>query len=292
MHRSFETEGHVAVVVECEAGAVDIACQAVSVTEVTLEADSPGGIDLIEGAVVACSASADGHLLSVRIPPQHLRGRQRHGEVQVRIVLPLGTDVDVTTASAPIQVHGLVGRATFKTASGSIVGDDAAGSVRAKSASGSIALGSVEGEVSAQSASGDVRIGVAARRAVLSTISGTIEVAAATADVEAKTTSGRIDLGALHADVAASTVSGNIRVASQHRGRVQIRTVSGDVTVGIAEKVSLRVDVDSISGRIRSEIPIGDALPGEGAVPMVSVVARTVSGDVTLERTGVPALHE
>jgi DUF4097 and DUF4098 domain-containing protein YvlB len=270
-------------VVECEAGAVDIACQAVSVTEVTLEADSPGGIDLIEGAVVACSASTDGHLLSVRIPPQHLRGRQRHGEVQVRIVVPLGTDVDVTTASAPIQVHGLVGRATFKTASGSIVGDDAAGSIRAKSASGSIALGSVEG---------DVRIGAASRRAVLSTISGAIEVAAAAADLEAKTTSGRIDLGALHADAGASTVSGNIRVASQHGGRLQIRTVSGDVSVGIAEKVTLRVDVDSVSGRIRSEIPIGDALARREAVPMVSVVARTVSGDVTLERAAVPALHE
>jgi|HubBroStandDraft_1064217.scaffolds.fasta_scaffold71293_2 hypothetical protein len=292
MHRSFETPGHVAAVVECEAGAVDIACQAVDVTEVTLAAESPGGNDLIERSVVVCSPSADGHLLSVRIPHQHLWGRQREGEVQVRIVVPLGTDVDVSTASAPIRVHGLLGRATFKTASASVEADDAAGSVRAKSASGNIALGAVEGEVRAQSASGDVRIGAAGRRAVLTTISGTVELAAAAADLEVKTTSGRIDLGALHGDATVGTVSGNIRVGSQHRGRVQVRTVSGDVIVGIAEGITLRVDVDSISGRVRSEIPIGDAPPGEDAPPTVGVVVRTVSGDVALERAVVPALQE
>jgi DUF4097 and DUF4098 domain-containing protein YvlB len=292
MHRSFETPGHVAAVVECEAGLVDIACRAVSVTEVTLEAESPGGIELIEGSVVVCSPSVDGHLLSVRIPHQHLRGRQRHGEVQVRIVVPLGADVDVSTASAPIRVHGLVGRATFKTASGSVEGDDAAGSVRAESASGNIALGAVEGEVRAQSASGDVRIGTAARRAVLTTISGTVELAGAAADLEVRTTSGRIDLGALHGDATVGTVSGDIRVGSQNRGRIQMRTVSGDVSVGIAEGVTLRVDVDSISGRVRSEIPISDTLPGEDASPTVSLVVRTVSGDVTLDRAGAPALHE
>ena len=292
MHRSFETEGHVAAVVECEAGAVDIACQAVGVTEVSLDAESPGGNDLIERSVVVCSPSADGHLLTVRVPHQPLRSRLRDGEVRVRIVVPLGTDVDVTTASAPIRVRGLVGRATFKSASGSVEGDDAAGAVRAKSASGNIALGAVEGEVRAESASGDVRIGAAGRRAVITTISGTVELSAAAADLEVKTTSGRIGLGALHGNATVGTVSGNIRVDSQHRGRIQMRTVSGDVSVGIAEGVTLRVDVDSVSGRVRSEIPISDAPGGEEPSPTVSVAVRTVSGDVTLERAPVPALHE
>jgi hypothetical protein len=292
MQRTFATPGHVVAVVENAAGAVDIACQAVTTTEVILDASSPAGLERIEQAVVECTPSADDQLVSVRVPYQHGRARFRRCDVRVRIVVPLRSDVDVSTASAPIAVRGLTGHATFKTASGAIVADDAEGIVRAKSASGDIALGSIDGEVRAQSVAGDVHVTRATRRLSVSTISGRIEVDAADDELEARTTSGRIVLGALRGDASATTVSGGVTIAALRRGRLQIRTVSGDVTVGIAEKVTLRVDVDSVSGRVRSEIPITDQPSADEAAPIVSVAGRTVSGDVTLQRAAEPALAE
>jgi hypothetical protein len=65
---------------------------------------------------------------------------------------------------------------------------------------------------------------------------------------------------------------------------MRIRAVSGDVSVGIAKGVNLTVDAESMSGTVRSEIPLGDAPLSNDGAPSAVVTARSVSGDVLIER--------
>jgi len=287
MHRTFETPGHVRVVVENEVGRVEITCRETTVTEVTLEPMSTAALGLVDRALVEWSSSGDGHLVAVRVPRRHRKGFNRHGGVLVRVVMPLEGDVDVSTATADIALFGRVGRATVKTATGSVVGEDAAGSVHARSASGNVTFGAVAGDVRVQSVSGEVRLG-AADHVVATTTSGDIEIEAARrADV--RSTSGDVVVGALNGDGTVATVSGTVAVSSRGPGRVRLRSVSGALSVGIAEGLSLQVDVRAVSGFVRSEIPISDVRPDPSRGPDLDLEARTVSGDVSLERVTVGA---
>jgi len=281
MHRKFETPGHVTVVVENEVGRVDITCRETTVTEVTLEPVSTAPPGLIDQALVEWSPSGDGHIVSVRVPRRHRKGFKRHGGVLVRVVMPLEGDVDVSTATADIALLGRVGRATLKTASGSIVGEDAAGSVRVRSASGNVTFGDVAGEARIQSVSGQVRLGTAKDDVVAATTSGDIEIEGAErADV--RSTSGDVVIRSLGGDGTVSTVSGRVAVSARGPGRLRLRSVSGAVSVGIAEGLSLQVDVRAVSGFVRSDIPIGDVRPDPSRAPDLDLEARTVSGDVSL----------
>ncbi len=266
MHEVFETPGPVTVVVENEVGVVDVECVETTLTEVTLEADTPAAQDLIEMARVSCTPGDNGRMVSVLIPRRRF---VLSDGVSVRVRAPFGATLRVATASAEIRVRGRSGRAFLKTASGPIVVEEAAGDVRAQTASGTITLGSILGEVRAQTASGDISV-----------------QSAGPADLQS--VSGDVRLGQLGRDGTTSTVSGRIEIARCGGGRLRAKSVSGAVTLGIAPGVSLRVDADSFSGQVRSEIPIGEEGPA-GGDPDLVVAVQTVSGNVTLQRAAEPA---
>jgi hypothetical protein len=272
MERTFETPGHVEVVVENEVGSVDIDCRDTERTDLSLEAQSEGGRQRIEEAIIECTPTARGHVLSIRFPHQTGWWLRRHDGVTVRIGVPSGADLQVSAASAPIRVRGSAGRAELRTASGEVTMEDAAGNVQASTASGSIALGEIGGQVRAKTASGDIEVGSAA-------------------GADLRGVSGDVRIGALHGDGSLRTVSGSVRIAVCDRGRVDISSVSGDISVGVADGTTVQIDAQTAGGTVRSEIPLGDEPPRRGAGPDVVISARTVSGAVVLERAGRPALQ-
>ena len=94
---------------------------------------------------------------------------------------------------------------------------------------------------------------------MFATASGDLEVGAAGNRVEVKGTSGSVRLGELSHGARIMNVSGDVRVLSVDRGTLHVRSVSGDVSVGVAEGVDLHVDVETMSGAVNSEIPLDDA---------------------------------
>ncbi|MGH8996576.1 MAG: DUF4097 family beta strand repeat-containing protein, partial [Acidimicrobiales bacterium] len=142
----------------------------------------------------------------------------------------------------------------------------------ASTASGSVVIGEVGGHVRAKTASGDIEVGSAA-------------------GADLRGVSGDVRLGALHGDASMRTVSGSVRVAACDRGRVEISSVSGDISVGVADGTTVQLDAQTAGGTVRSEIPLEDEPPRGGAGPDVVISARTVSGAVVLERAGRPALQ-
>ena len=285
MERIFETPGPVRLHVHNEVGLVAVTAARTEETVVRLEAHTPGAEELVERATVECRTTGSRHTVVVKVPKQGVGGHfLRRNAVTVRVDLPEGSDVTVVAGSADIEVTGPIGAADFATSSGDVAADDVAASLTARSASGDITVGAVGGDLKVQTASGDLRCSSVAGRAVFTTASGDIEVGAAAGRVEVKATSGDVRLGELAHGARVTNVSGDVRVLAIDEGKLHVRSVSGSVSVGVARGVDLHVDVETMSGQVRSEIPLEDtpATPRQDALVELSV--RSVSGNVEIER--------
>jgi DUF4097 and DUF4098 domain-containing protein YvlB len=283
MEKTFETPGDVRLYVENEVGHVDISTGVTEATRVSLEPDTPGAEELISRATVECRTLGHRHIVVVKVPRQGMRFLRRNG-VTIRVDLPQGSDVNVMAGSADVDINGPVGTAELASSSGDISADDVAGDFQSKTGSGDITVGSVGGDLKVHTASGDLRCSSVAGRSVFATASGDLEVGAAASQVDVKATSGDVRLGDLSHGARVQNVSGDVRVLALGEGTLLVRSVSGSVSVGIARGVELHVDVETMSGEVRSDIPLGDS-PGPGrAGSRVDVSVRSVSGDVEIER--------
>jgi DUF4097 and DUF4098 domain-containing protein YvlB len=283
MEKTFETPGDVRLYVENEVGHIGITTGMTETTQIFLEPDTPGAEELIARATVECRTTGGRHIVVVKVPRQGMRFMRRNG-VSVRVDLPQYSDVNVMAGSADVDVSGPIGTAELATSSGDISTDDVAGDFRSKTASGDITVGSVGGDLKVHTASGDLRCSSVAGSAVFATASGDLEVGAAGNQVDVKATSGYVRLGDLAHGARVQNVSGDVRVLALGEGTLHVRSVSGSVSVGIAKDVDLHVDVETMSGEVRSDIPLGDS-PGPGrAGNRVDVSVRSVSGDVEIER--------
>ena len=106
-----------------------------------------------------------------------------------------------------------------------------------------------------------VQVGVVSATAVLSAISARASV---------KSVSGEITLDGLSGDVDANTVSGALE-AQGINGKLNFNTVSGDLA--LAEGWLERLDVNSVSGDVTADVDLD---------PLGGMHVTTVSGEVTL----------
>jgi len=285
MERTFETPGTVRLYVENEVGLVTISARETATTVVSLEADTPAGEELVERAAVECRPrSGSRHIVAVKVPS--LRGRRflRRAGVTVRVEVPEGSDVKVLAGSADVDITGSINAADLASSSGDICTDDVAADAVAKSASGDITVGAVGGDLRVHTASGDLRCSSVAGSVVFVTASGDLEVGAAADKVEVKATSGNVRLGELSHGARIANVSGDVRVLALEEGFLHIRSVSGNVSVGIADGVDLHVDVETLSGMVHSDIPLDDAPRSGRRDAKVDLSVRSVSGDVEIAR--------
>ncbi len=206
------------------------------------------------------SQTGDG--VTVRRPPgDRAFGK---GSVRARIVAPPGTDLLVAGASCDVVARGRYGAVEVKTASGD-VSLDTAGRAEVKTASGDVAIERVEGRIQISSASGEVRLGHAA---------GDVAAALASGDLVADVVGGSLKV---------ATASGDVRVERFEGDEVRVRSVSGDVDLGLVAGIRLDLSVNTLAGDVR--LP-DEAVPADGpaANRKVRVSASTVSGDVILRR--------
>jgi DUF4097 and DUF4098 domain-containing protein YvlB len=284
MEQTFETPGVVRLLVQNEVGLVAVTARRIETTLVSLDPAGPGAEELVQRAAVEWRPTPRGHIVTVKIPKMHGRRFLRRNAVIVRVEVPEGSDVEVLAGSADVEITGPIGAADVSTASGDVSIDDVAADVMGKTASGDITLGNVGGDVRVYTASGDLRCSRVAGAALFTTASGDLEVGAASDRVEVKATSGNVRLGELSHGARIVNVSGDVRVLSVDEGTLHVRSVSGNVSVGVATGVDLHVDVETLSGAVSSEIPLDDT-PGPAArETRVDLSVRSVSGNVDIAR--------
>jgi len=283
MEHTFSTPGQVDLVVQNEVGHVSIVAHPADETIVRLEAETPGAEELVQRTTVECRPKGRGHAVIVKVPRWGGMLFLRRNGIAITVTVPEGGHVAAATASADIEVTGSIGSADFSTASGDISADAVAGEVVAKTASGAITLGDV-GELRVHSSSGDLRCSKVEGQAVFSTASGDVEIGAAGDRVDVKTASGHARLGDLAAGARIVGVSGDVRVLAIGQGDLHVRSVSGNVAVGVSDGVDLHVDLETLSGHVQSEIPLDEAPQAGRRGAKVDITVRSVSGSIDIER--------
>jgi DUF4097 and DUF4098 domain-containing protein YvlB len=267
MHR-FPTE-HAQLKVRNPSG--DVTVETGDVAEATVELVPLNDTDATRSAIEKATVDARGDEIVVELAGGRgwsiSIGNWGFGsaQVSVRITCPHGSDLACDTASADIRVTGKLGEARIRTASGDT------------------SLEEVDGALELKSASGDVRVESVAGRCTLNTVSGDIELETAMAGVSANSVSGDVELGEIVGDLTVSSVSGDQSIRAAGPGDVALKAVSGDVDVAIRRGLRVRLDVNSVSGSIGSELEVSDA-PTGGDGPEAGLRVRTVSGDVRISR--------
>ncbi len=145
--------------------------------------------------------------------------RSRSGSLH--ICCPRGTDVSVGSISGQVRLEGEFG---------------------------SVKVSAVSGHVEVDSAAGDVDV-----RAV----SGHLSVETCGGRCQLTTKSGHIRIGSVGGPARASTISGSVEIGTSGRGEVEVRTVSGKISVRVPHGKSPRVRLRSLSGRLRCDCPQG-----------------------------------
>lgn len=201
---------------------------------------------------------------------------RRTPRLRIAVRVPAGSAGWVKLASADLLCRGEWAQIDLTTASGDVDVAEVAGDLTVSTASGDLRAGHVGGRLVAHSASGNI----SARH-----VNGPSDLRTASGDMRIEATTG---------DLAAKTASGDLRVEAASQGTLQAASASGDVWVGVVAGTGVWLDLTSITGRTRSDLDMpgrdaaaaGDAAAASHAM---SIQARTVSGDITVQRVSQPA---
>jgi DUF4097 and DUF4098 domain-containing protein YvlB len=189
----------------------------------------------------------------------------RHDSIDVRITVPHGTRVVATTASADVRADGRYGAMEVNSASGDVFVGEVEEDATLKTASGDVSVTRVGGSLKANSAAGDLRVGP---------VGGNAEI---------KTAAGDVNVDEVGGSVTVHGASGDVRVGAVTAGSAELKSVSGDMLVGIRRGSRVWMDVKTVTGDARSELDVGgDEDDGEG--PLVELRATTMSGDIKIVR--------
>jgi DUF4097 and DUF4098 domain-containing protein YvlB len=277
MTQVFETPGSVTLRLRIPSGRVLVDTTEEQRTEVELIALGRRGEDTLEQIEVKHDERSGRHVVTVEQRTGFRWGPLSiswGGDVEVRVKCPVGTELDLDSASTDVRADGTYGDVTARTASGDV------------------RLGDVSGKLALRGASGDVSIdSIGTEKASIVTVSGDVEISRADGPLVVRSVSGDIELGATRGAVSITTTSGDVDLRALAAGELRVESVSGDVNVAVARGTKVFIDANSVSGDLKSELAMsdGDAAEGSGdAAEVVPVHVKTVSGDVALVRASVP----
>jgi hypothetical protein len=192
-----------------------------------------------------------------------IRAKRRGRSARLAIGVPVGTDVNVKGASVDVVARGALGGLRVRSASGGVQADDV---VRAD-----VAL-----------SSGDARFDVVRDGADFRATSGDISLGRVGGRLAASLSSGDIRIEELGGDGDFETSSGDVSVRRYAGSSVAVRTVSGDVRIGLPSGIRVEPEISTLSGKVSLPSPTADTANADRRT--VKVRLRTVSGDIRIER--------
>ena len=206
----------------------------------------------------------------------------RKGQVRATIRVPHESSLKVDTGSADLEARGRFGQANVNSGSGDIEIDQIA-SGDLKAGSGDIDVEKVIGGVKVKTGSGDVTMGDDRRRRGRArrlrrrrpghAVEGSLKVKTGSGDVV-------VDAGGERVDAMAG--SGDVVIKQVDRGEVIAKTGSGDVTIGVAHGTAAYLDIQTVTGDVKSSLDTTDTPLDGDATVSINVMSGT--GDVVLQR--------
>jgi DUF4097 and DUF4098 domain-containing protein YvlB len=206
---------------------------------------------------------------------QVVRGDE--GEIEVGIDGAAADGFRVDQIGDLVVVEGGKGRGfRFRSANVTVRVPDGA-DVEVHVTAGDVTTTAPLGAVQVVTTAGEVRLG-AVRSANVRTISGDIRLGRVAGDADLTSTSGDVLVHAVAGVLSVKTASGDVVVEDFRGTRGVGGTMAGDIRLGIPSGRSLRVDLQTLSGTIRNELPFR---PGDTS-GVVELSLKTLSGDIVL----------
>ena len=271
---TFPTPRQLTVSVKLPRGEVSVETADVQETTVVLDGSTERAHEQIERSEITFSDRGDHDELVVDVEPEDFgwsAGRiklsislgSRRDAISVKLRVPHGTKLKTETASGDVHAKGRYSDVEARTGAGDISIDEVERDVAVKVASGDVHILSVGGKLQAQTAAGDLKVG---------TVGGSAEV---------KTAAGDVSLDEVGGSATVHSASGDLRLGAVTEGKVELKSVSGDMLVGVRRGSRVWMDVKTVTGDARSELDSGDD-DGEG--PLVELKATAMSGDIKIVR--------
>lgn len=200
-------------------------------------------------------------------------------QLSVRISAPAGSGLSTKLGSADLTATGPLGACVLRSGSGDNELEDV-GALEVTCGSGDLLVGAVAGDASLRSGSGDLRLRAVTGDVSALTGSGDMVLGSVSGQVSAKSGSGDVHVETSGHGAGVTTASGDIQLDRLAGGRVDARTASGDITVGVSAGLPAWTDIHTMTGTVHSQLAsLGQ--PAEGA-PFVELRLRSVSGDVNV----------
>lgn len=303
--RQFETAGCVRLQVRNRTGRVRVATHGQGSTEVEVRALAPASAEQAARTRVECAEISGEYRVTVDVPTLGPMGFVGGQGVEVVVRVPDGARLEVAGAACDVAAEGHYAGGSIESSSGDVLWEHVTGDAAIATSSGDVTVHRADAALTVETASGDVRVAVVSGRLRLETRSGDITVGqsqeecllrGASSDVQVgiaagplavQTASGDVTVGESHADCRLQSRSGDVEVGLARMGTLGIETMSGDVLVAIAPGSRVAVDAQTRSGALRSDIPLSDSPDGDrdkDVVPLVTLTAHTLSGDVRIVR--------
>ncbi len=230
--------------------------------------------------------------------------------IDFNLLVPPGTDLEVTSTSGDITAKGVKGRITIKTTSGDLCLQGFVGPTIVHTTSGDVSLKGIVGQVNMEGTSsdldlsgikGDIDISVTSGDIEGRDIEGNLTVEGTSGDVEITRLRGNLQISLRSGEVKADIIQGGVRVkttsgdvyirASLQEGKdYQVDTSSGDVAFKIREREPFNLVIDTASGEITAKVPLiinsisRNHLEGKVGEGGSTVRITTSSGDVELSQ--------
>ena len=248
--REFTAGERASVDIETRSGSVDVRVAAGNGIVVSTSGDAGDAGDVWEITQL-------GDVVSIR-PASRWPTRS----TRVLVEVPPGTAVEVRSAAADVALSGALGAATIRSASGD---------VRIESVTA----------LDVSTASGDVRVASVGADVRTATVSGDIDLDTVAGRLAATTTSGDVRGRHLAGDATIVTASGNVRIDRYDGSLLAVKSVSGDVHIGLPSGIRVEPDISTLAGKTK----LPPATPADDAPRRhVRLRLRTVSGDITIMR--------
>lgn len=257
---AFSPSGPVHAKVSTRSGDVTVRAGEGHQLEVTLSVNSAKDEHLLDLAQVHFDAASN--KLEIRTQPgEHSdshksfrAGAKRrwldfgHSDLDVLVVVPLQSSLEVATVSGDTSAHGTLGHVNVASASGDVDVPDSSTTLEVHTASGDVHAGRVLERLKCRSASGDVDcLGAATKTEIIS-------------------------------------ASGDVVVAADRPGDLLVRVVSGDVKVHVAHGLAIDVNGRTISGDMSSNIDLDSSGEAANDEESLYIKVNTVSGDIRIDK--------
>src|SRR5437660_3531861 len=225
--------------------------------------------------------------------------RGKRFRVDFEITVPRETAVNAQTVSGDLDLNGTRGPARVESVSGDVNIADLQGPMRIKSVSGDVQCSDYVGMLEGSSVSGDVDVHGRVRGVELHTVSGDISIdmepGASPRENRLKTISGDVEVGLIGSSCTCDfhPASGDLEcdapariiregrkdrtvVLGDGRGRLHVKTVSGDLTIKEASSSVAAEPAASVERESTAESEPAAAEDLERTVPMAPPVTARV----------------